>query len=244
MRLVLCASTTLAAFALNGCAYGPSGGRVGETGQVQVVASASLPEPSINDTLGRPRSYAIGPQDILIIDVFGIESLTDREIVVDGGGRISIPMAGTIDAAGHSPEELAGLIEGRLRDGYMRDPQVSVNVKEAVSQVVTVDGQVLQPGVYPVLGDMTLADAIASARGLGEFAKQDDVVVLRTVGGQRYAGIYNIAAIRRGNYPDPAIYANDVVIVGDSATLRRMKDFMTILPAITSPLIYLLDSNR
>lgn len=244
MRLVLCASATVVALALSGCAYGPTGGDVGETGQVQVVRSVSLPEPNLADTLGRPRTYAIGPQDVLVVDVFGVESLTDREIAVDGGGRISIPMAGTIDAVGHSPEELAGLIEDRLRDGYMRDPQVSVNVKEAISQVVTVDGQVLQPGIYPILGDMTLADAIASAKGLGEFAKTDDVVVLRTVGGQRYAGVYNLAAIRRGNYPDPEIYANDVVIVGDSVMLRRMKDFITVLPAITSPLIYILDGNN
>jgi polysaccharide export outer membrane protein len=243
MRLVLCAPATVAALFLAGCVYGPSGGEVGETGYVQVAHSTSLPEPSMGDTLGPRRAYGVGPQDVLTVDVFGVESLTDREIVVDSAGRISIPLAGSIDAAGHTPEELAGLIEERLQNGYMRNPQVSVNVKEAVSQIVTVDGQVLQPGLYPIIGDMTLMDAIASAKGLGEFAKQDDVVVLRTVNGQRYAGIYNIAAIRHGNYPDPTIYANDVVVVGDSATLRRIKDLIAVLPAITSPLIYILDGN-
>ena len=181
---------------------------------------------------------------MLTIDVFGVEGMTDRDITVDGGGRIAIPLAGSVEAAGHTPEELAALIAARLRENYMRDPLVTVNLKEALSQFVTVDGQVQQPGNYPVLSDMTLMRAVASARGLGEFAKQDDVVVLRTVNGQRYAGIYNLAAIRRGNYPDPAVFAQDVVIVGDSATLRRMRDFITILPAITSPLIYLLDSNN
>jgi len=231
------------AIALGGCAYGPSGGEVGETGQIQVVSSEVLPEPTPVDTIGAPRSYVIGPQDVLVIDVFGVEEMTNRELVVDGAGRISIPLAGTIDAAGSTPGELSTLITSRLRERYMRDPQVSVNVKEAISQFVTVDGQVLEPGNYPVLRDMTLMRAVASARGLGEFAAQDDVVVLRTVNGQRFAGVYNIAAIRRGNYPDPAVYANDIVIVGDSATLRRMKDFITILPALTSPLIYLLDNN-
>ncbi len=244
MRSVLSASASAAALLLAGCAYGPGGGDVGETGQVQVVHSASMPEPTVGDTLGAPRAYGIGPQDVLVVDVFGVESLTNREITVDGGGKISVPMAGSVDAAGHTPDEVATLIEERLRNGYMRDPQVSVNVKEAVSQVVTVDGQVLQPGLYPIIGDMTLTDAIASAKGLAEFAKQDDVVVLRTVNGQRFAGVYNIAAIRHGNYPDPTIYPNDVVVVGDSATLRRMKDLITILPAITSPLIYILDGNN
>jgi polysaccharide export outer membrane protein len=243
MKLVLSASASVAALLLSGCVYGPSGGEVGETGLVQVVQSASLPEPNVGDTLGRGRSYGVGPQDVLVVDVFGVESLTGREIVVDAGGNISVPMAGSIAATGRTPEELSTLIEDRLRDSYMRDPQVSVNVKEAISQVVTVDGQVLQPGLYPIIGDMTLLDAIASAKGLGEFAEQDDVVVLRTVNGQKYAGVYNVAAIRHGNYPDPEIYANDVVVVGDSATLRRIKDFITVLPAITSPLIYILDGN-
>ena len=230
--------------ALAGCVYAPSGGKVGETGQIHVVSSSVLPEPTSTDTIGAPRSYVIGPQDVLIIDVLGVEEMANREFAVDAAGRISIPLAGSIEAAGNTPEALAGLITARLRESYMRNPLVSVNVKEAVSQVVTVDGQVKMPGNYPVFADMTLMRTVASAQGLAEFAKQDDVVVLRTVNGQRYAGVYNIAAIRRGNYPDPQIYAKDVVIVGDSVALRRMRDIITILPAITSPLIYLLDSNN
>jgi polysaccharide export outer membrane protein len=236
--LVTCAAAMLAS-----CAYGPDGGKVGETGQVQLVSGDVLPSPTSSDVAGRTQSYLIGPQDVLIVDVLGMEELTNREIVVDGGGRISIPLAGSIAAAGSSPEELAAVITARLRENYLREPIVSVNVKETTSQFVTVDGQVERPGNYRVLGDMTLMRAVASAEGLAEFAKQDDVVVLRTVNGAKYAGVYNLAAIRRGNYPDPAIYAKDVVIVGDSATMRRMRDFMTILPAITSPLIYLLDNN-
>lgn len=244
MKELLRITATCAAALLAGCSYGPSGGRVGETGQVQVVASDALPTPTGDDTARRTRSYTIGPQDVLIVDVFGIEGMTDREIAVDNAGGIALPLAGAMQAAGKTPDELALLIKERLRANYVRDPQVSVNVKEAVSQLVTVDGQVMQPGMYPVVGNMTLMDAVASARGLGEFAKQDDVVVLRTVSGTRYAGVYNLAAIRRGNYPDPEVYANDVVVVGDSPTLRRMKDFIQILPAITSPLIYILDGNN
>lgn len=244
MSVLLRISATLAAVVLGGCSYGPDGGRVGETGQVQVLNSASLPEPTSGETLNTSRSYYIGPLDILIVDVFGIEEIEDREFAVDGSGRISIPLAGTIVAAGKTPEQLAEAIAAKLRENYVRNPQVSINVKEAISQFMTVDGQVTRPGNYPVLGGMTLMRAVASAEGLDEFAKQDDVVVLRTVNGQRYAGVYNIAAIRRGNYPDPNIYANDVVVVGDSAQLRRMKDLITVLPAIVTPIVYLLDNNN
>jgi polysaccharide export outer membrane protein len=242
MRALSLVSIAFAAL-LAGCAYGPSGGRVGETGLVQVVNTDDLPQPTVADTTRRSRPYVIGAGDVLTIDVVGIEHMNDREITVDGAGRISIPLAGTIDAAGNTPEELTALIVAKMRESYVRNPIVSVNVKEAVSQFVTVDGQVIQPGNYPILADMTLTRSIASARGVGDFAKTDDVVVLRSVNGQRYAGVYNLAAIRRGNYPDPQIYANVVVVVGDSTALRRMKDLITILPAITSPLIYLLDNN-
>lgn len=244
MRVFALVSVTCAAAMLGACAYGTSGGRVGETGQVEVVATSSLPEPTVADMVGQTRPYRIGPQDVLIIDVQGIEEITDRELAVDAAGRISVPLAGSIVAAGSTPDELAERITAGLRANFVRNPQVSVNIKEAVSQYVTVDGQVLQPGNYPIMGDMTLMSAVASAKGMSEFAKQDEVLVLRTVDGRRYVGVYNIAAIRHGNYPDPPIYAKDVVVVGDSAMLRRMKDFITILPALTSPLIYLLDSNN
>lgn len=229
---------------LGGCAYGPKGGDLGETGYSQVFDQADLPAPSEREIAGTARAYVIGPQDELLIDVYGIEDLMKREVVVDAAGRISFPIAGAVLAAGLTPEQLASELQGRLKAGFVRDPQVTVNVREANSQFVTVDGQVLQPGNYPVLPGMTLTRAVASARGLSEFASQDDVIVLRTVNGQQYAGVYNVAAIRRGNYPDPRIYASDVVIVGDSPARRRLKDILTVLPAITSPLIYLLDGNN
>jgi polysaccharide export outer membrane protein len=242
MKSLVCASAILAT-TLSGCAYGPNGGRVGEAGQVQVLANTSLPEPSAMDTVAESRPYFVGPQDELIIDVFDIESLKEREIHVDGAGRIALPLAGTMVAAGLTPEQLSALIAERLRANFVRDPRVSVNVKKAVSQIVTVDGDVIEPGRYPVIGDTTLLDAVASAKGASKYAKLDDVIILRTVNGNRYAGVYNVAAIRRGNYPDPHVYANDEVIVGDSPARRRLEDFMTILPALTSPLIYLLANN-
>lgn len=227
---------------VGGCAYGPSGGKLGESGYSNVVSE--MPQPGRDDTVKASRAYMIGPFDQLIIDVFGIPELANRQITADAAGRISFPIAGTIDAAGLTPAELATQIESRLRAGYVRNPQVTVNLKETTNQVVTVDGQVRQPGVYPVIGNMTLMRAVATARGLDEFAKMDDVVVLRTVGGQRYAGLYNLAAIRRGNYPDPDIYANDTVIVGDSKQRRLFRDVLQIVPLLSTPLILALQGNN
>ena len=180
---------------------------------------SALPAPDRKDLTAADRPSLIGPLDTIQVDVFNVPELS-REMQVDASGRISMPLIGTIAARGKTAEELAQSIEASLRGRYVRNPDVVVNIKSSVSQVVTIDGQVVEPGLYPVTNEMTLLRAIASAKGLSEYARQDDVVILRSVDGRHMAGLYNVAAIRRGAYPDPAIYANDVIVVGDSPQRR------------------------
>jgi polysaccharide export outer membrane protein len=66
------------------------------------------------------------------------------------------------------------------------------------------------------------------------------VVIFRTIEGQRYAGLYNLKAIRRGTYSDPAVFANDIVVVGDSKARRLFKDLIQVAPALLTPIIILL----
>ncbi len=231
----------VAVASLSGCA-GPSALGGGEG--IQVISGTALPAPDRSDMLSETRPYLIGPFDKLTIDVFGIEELSAREVQTDASGRISFPLAGIIEAAGRTPAEVEDEIETRLSTRYVRDPQVTVNLKETVSQVITVDGQVREPGLYAVIGKMTLMRAVATAKGTAEFAKLDDVVLFRTVKGQDYAAIYNLEAIRRGNYEDPEVFANDVVIVGDSKARRRFKDFLQVAPLLTTPIFYLLQGNN
>jgi polysaccharide biosynthesis/export protein len=231
--------------ALSACGRGgPIGARVDSVGakssSVQAVSQGPLPAPEGNDILEQNRPYLIGPFDKLIIDVFGIEELSKKEVQTDAGGRISFPLAGIIEAAGKTPAELETVIAGRLRGRFVRDPQVTVNLKDTISQVVTVDGDVTAPGLYPVVGRMTLMRAVATAKGLTELARQSDVVIFRTVKGQKMAGVYNLKAIRKGTYDDPEVFANDVVVVGHSTARQLFKDGLQVLPAITTPLVYIL----
>jgi polysaccharide export outer membrane protein len=207
------------------------------------MQGSELPAPDRTDLLSESRPYLIGPFDKLMIDVFGIEELSQKEVQTDASGRISFPLAGVIEAAGKTPAEIEDEIEARLRSRYVRDPQVTVNLKETVSQVITVDGQVKKPGLYPVIGKMTLMRAVATAEGTAEFAKLDDVVIFRTVNGQQLAALYNLKAIRRGNYSDPEVFANDVVVVGDSQARRLFRDAMQVVPLLTTPLIIALQNN-
>lgn len=224
---------------LSGCA---GSGTLGGAKNIQVLSGTELPAPDRSDLLAETRPYLIGPFDKLMIDVFGIEELSKKEVQTDASGRISFPLAGIVEAAGRTPAEIEEEIESRLRDRYVRDPQVTVNLKETVSQVITVDGQVKEPGLYPVIGKMTLMRAVATARGTAEFAKLDDVVIFRTVKGQDFAALYNLDAIRRGNYDDPEVFANDVVIVGDSKARRMFKDALQIVPLLSTPLIVALQN--
>lgn len=217
---------------------------LGGAESVKVISGTDLPQPARADLIAQDRPYLIGPFDKLTIDVFGIEELSKKEVQTDASGRISFPLAGVVEAAGRTPAEIEEVLEQRLRTGFVRDPQVTVNLKETVSQVITVDGQVREPGLYPVIGRMTLIRAVATAKGTDEFAKLDDVVVFRTVNGQQYAALYNLKAIRRGGYPDPEVFANDVVVVGDSASRRLFKNALQIAPLLTTPIILLLQGNR
>ncbi len=227
---ILCAAIV----SLSGCA---STTALGGTSDIQVLSGSTLPPPDRVDLMAETRPYLIGPFDKLTVDVFGVEELNEREVQTDASGRISFPLAGIIEAAGRTPAEVEQIIEERLRTRYIRDPQVTVNLKETVSQVITVDGQVRDPGLYPVIGKMTLMRAVATAKGASEFAKLEDVVIFRTVKGQDYAALYNLAAIRRGNYEDPEVFANDVVVVGDSKARRLFKDALSVVPILTAPLL-------
>lgn len=224
------------AIILAGCASS-SGQVLGGDPSIRVMDTSELPVPDRSDLVAEDRPYLIGAFDKLIIDVFGIEELSKKEVQTDASGRISFPLAGVVEAAGKTPAEVEVILEDRLRDAFVREPQVTINLKETVSQVITVDGQVKEPGLYPVVGRMTLMRAVATAKGAAEFAKLDDVVIFRTVKGQRLAALYNLRAIRRGAYLDPEVFANDVVVVGDSSARRLFRDILQIVPLLTTPVV-------
>lgn len=227
----------LVAVALSACARREP---LVSTDRLTVLEStATFPAPTRADLTAADRPALIGPLDMIQVDVFNVPDLS-REIQVDASGRIAMPLVGTVDARGKTAQELAATVETALRGRYVRNPEVTVNIKSSVSQVVTLDGQVVEPGLYPVTNQMTLLRAIASAKGMNEFARTEEVVILRTVAGRKMAGLYDIEAIRRGAYDDPPIYANDVIVVGDSPQRRLFRDLVSVAPLLAAPLIAVL----
>lgn len=210
--------------------------RLIDTGRVGITTAEALPLPTAEDLARGQRTHLVGPFDRISVEVFGLPELS-RQVQVDANGRIALPLAGQISVTGQTPEQLETVITARLRDTFVRNPRVTVSVLETVSQVVTVDGEVRQPGVYPVAGPMTLMRAIARAQGTTEFANTGFVVLFRTVNGRQMAALYDLRAIRQGAYEDPVIYPQDLVMVGESQARRIFPQLIQGVGILLSPLI-------
>lgn len=202
----------------------------GEAPGIEIAELEELPDPVIENL------YVIGPQEALEIEVVGAERLSGTYLT-DGQGRISFPLVGLLELRGLAPNDAAVLLADMLRGSYLLNPEVRVIPSEIPPPTVSVGGQVAKPGEYPVLGRQSLLRVINQAGGLAEYAKLDDVLVLRAVGGQRYIGAYNIQAIQRGNYADPTVFPNDIVIVGDSPGRRRLDSILRYAPLLSSSAI-------
>ena len=189
-------------------------------------AAASTPSDAVAE-------YKIGPLDKLSIAVYRIEELTLESVQVDASGRLSLPLVGTIEVNGRTAPQVAEEIASKLKGSYLQDPQVTVWVVEATSQKVTVDGAVMQPGVYLLSGKTTLMQAVAMAKGPdNKLANLERVVVFREVDGQRSVAVFNLKRIRRGLDPDPIILGNDVVVVDGSQLKQVWREVIGTLPGL------------
>jgi polysaccharide biosynthesis/export protein len=196
-----------------------------------VQTASELPPPDYSSLRPNASVYRIGPYDLISIQFFGVENL-NREGPVDASGTFSLPLIGSVEAAGKTVSELENEIENAMRDRYLRDPQVTVNVREVRSQRITLDGAITNPGIYPVLGELSLIQAIALGRGPSEFANIDRVAVFRTVNNQRMAAVFSLRDIREGRLSDPAIFGNDVIVVGESGGRRTFREILQVIPAL------------
>jgi len=136
------------------------------------AAYAASPMPAAHD-----RPYRLDAGDKLRVMVYGQEGLTNT-YAIDAGGSITMPLIGAVPARGRTPAGLASEITARLRNGYIREPSVAVEVE--TYRPFFILGEVAAPGQYPYVPNMSVESAVAIAGGFSPRAKRDAVTLTHT----------------------------------------------------------------
>ena len=129
-----------------------------------------------------PASYTLDSGDRLRIVVFGQDGLTNS-YAVDAGGNIDMPLIGAVAARGLTTDQLAARIADKLRDGYIREPHVAVEIE--AYRPFFILGEVTQPGQYPYVANMTVETAVAIAGGFTPRASRKSVMLDRNYYGRQ-----------------------------------------------------------
>jgi polysaccharide biosynthesis/export protein len=158
-------------------------------------------------------NYIIGAQDVLDINVWKEIDLT-RLVPVRPDGKISLPLLNDVMAAGLTPTQLATQITEGLKK-YVTNPQVTVIVTQINSQRVYILGEVNRAGAYPLLPGMTMLQALSSAGGFTQFAKEKSIYLLRQVDGkqQKYPFNYKDVVAGRKSEQNTLLKAGDTIVV-------------------------------
>jgi len=215
----------LAGLALAGCQTG-----MNSTALPSGQAAYEIAPPT--DTAAKPQAYRIGPGDVISVQVFQEPELSSDKVQVDDVGRIQLPLAGDILAAGLTAPELSAVIAERLGRDYIRHPQVVVGVVSTREQTVAVEGQVKMPGVYKISPSDTLLSSIARAQSPTNVARLDEVIIFRTVNGRRMGARFDLNEIRSGRAPDPQVLGGDVIVVGFSSLKGVYQDILKAAPLL------------
>jgi polysaccharide export outer membrane protein len=159
-------------------------------------------------------AYLIGSSDVLAITVWK-EPEISKSVPVRPDGKISLPLVGELQAAGRTPLQLEQDIAAKLKT-YITNPDVNVIVQQINSEKFNILGRVARPGSFPLTGTTTVLDAIATAGGFQDFAKQKGVYVLRQnpVGGQTRLP-FNYKDVVKGRHPEQNVrlQPGDTVVV-------------------------------
>jgi polysaccharide biosynthesis/export protein len=176
--------------------------------------------------------YKIAPMDTVSVKVFKMPDLSG-DYEVDLTGQVSLPLIGNVMAADLTTAQLDDSLTRRLGEKYLENPDVSVGIKSSSRRSVTVDGAVNKAGSFPVFGPTTLMQAVAQAGGTSPDANARRVAIFRSIGGKRQAAAFDLTSIRRGENPDPEVYAGDIIVIDGSSVKAVQKQLLNSLPILS-----------
>ena len=192
----------LAALALSGCVHS-SGPVATAQPQSSLDDMAYAPTPVAYAPVAYDTAYRLDAGDKLRIVVYGQEGLTNT-YAIDAGGSITMPLIGPVPARGRTPSGLAAEIAGKLRNGYIRDPSVAVEIESYRPFFIL--GEVAAPGQYPYVPNMSVESAVAIAGGFSPRARRDSVTLTHTSAS---------GSMRMVVPPGTPISPGDTVLVGE-----------------------------
>ncbi|WP_298470053.1 polysaccharide biosynthesis/export family protein [uncultured Erythrobacter sp.] len=216
----------LAGLSLAGCSSTP---------EPVVGVAASQPVSALGQdgfSVARPKTYLLRPTDKISVNVFREPDFSMELVQVGVEGNVSLPLLGSIPAAGMTAQQFETDVARRLAAAGLKSPMVAVNVAEYASHLVTVEGAVTTPGVYPFEPGARLSSAIAMAEGTERVAKRSQVAVFRTRGDQIYVAKFDYGAVSQGTMLDPVLEPNDRVVVGTDGLSVFWQDALKAIPAL------------
>lgn len=220
------AAVVLAAIGVTGCASTPA---------PVIGAAVSQPRADLGQGLysqARPANYALRPSDQISVNVFREPDLSLEEVRLGVDGAVSLPLLGTIPAAGLTTRELEQDIAQRLLAAGLRSPMVSVNIANYASHLVTVEGSVEDPGVYTFQPGSRLSSAIAMGGGPTRTAKIDQIAVFRESPEGVMIALFDYGQMRQGTMLDPVLAPGDRVVIGTDGLSVFYQDVLKTLPAL------------
>jgi protein involved in polysaccharide export with SLBB domain len=178
-------------------------------------SSAPVKQPNLPAPV---ETSSLGPGDVFEVAVYD-EPAMSKPYKVAPNGTIDFPLIGTLEVEGKEPQEIADLIKTSLKERQiLKNPSVSVLVKEVNSKKVAVFGQVQKPGQFPMAEGMTVVQAISLAGGFTGIADRDRVTLNRKVSAKKVIRVvFSVAAITEGKMNDIPLQAGDTLYVEERA---------------------------
>ena len=178
-----------------------------------LVFSTTVSAGEFSKDTTNPEDYRIGPEDVLFISVWKEEEL-QREVLVRPDGGISFPLAGDVQVAGKTPKEVEKEISKRVQQ-YIPEAVVTVSVQTVSGYTIFVNGKVNNPGKFVVGRYMDVVQAITLAGGLGTFADEDKIKVIRRQNGKQVVHNFNYSQVKKGEnlQQNIILQSGDVIVV-------------------------------
>lgn len=160
-------------------------------------------------------SLVLGAGDVIEVKVYREPEL-DGVYRVNSAGALEFPLIGKVTLKGKNADDVAGEIRGRLADGYLKDPQVTVFVREYNSKKVHVLGQVVRAGTFAYEPHMTIIQAITNAGGFTKLASTNAVKVTRVTAQGEQGFELPVGDIGAGKAPNFELWPGDIIFVPEA----------------------------